>query len=144
MDAPADFSAPKSDVEEAKSTLIVIIYIANKKEVVLANPSESTITAVYADESIIMLGSHDAIFSLSPGKLFLQDGPSPSSQDTWRKTILPSGLEKSSKNRVYAFWHTKNQVKVDVFTHSTVRAEVSIFTFRTQEGIEKIKMLKRR
>ena len=97
----------------------------------LENPSPEAITAVYADESIVMLGCHNTIYSLVPSKIFLGEASaaltSPSqllgddssagvnAGGVWKKTVLPSLTDQSPNCKVYAFWHTKNQVKVDVF-----------------------------
>ena len=130
----------------AKNTLVVVIDVRNGREVVLENPSESRVTAVYADESILMLGSQEKIFSLTPSKLFNNNDNSPSQPPTsiWLKSTLPDAINPSNNFRVYAFWHTKNQIKIDVYAHSLTKAEVVVYAFRTPEGIEKLKMHKLR
>ena len=58
----AEFIEDNDDVKIAKQTLIVVIDINKKTEIVLANPSKSKITAVYVDESALMLGSYYMVF----------------------------------------------------------------------------------
>ena len=57
--------------ELAKRTIIVVVDLKNKAEYVLKNPSEKRVSAVYIDESIMMLGCHDEVFQLTPRNLFL-------------------------------------------------------------------------
>lgn len=49
---------------------MVVVDIKSKQEVVLRNPSNSHITAAYIDEGILMLGSQNVAYSLTPKTLF--------------------------------------------------------------------------
>ena len=69
---PSEFQSDQiTDARDAKNTLIVVIDVKNRREIVLANPSERKITAVYVDERMLMLGSFSSIFQLTPQSLFL-------------------------------------------------------------------------
>lgn len=54
------------EAELAKRTMLVIVDIKNKTEVVLPNPSLKRITAVYVDETIMMVGSYSEAYQLTP------------------------------------------------------------------------------
>ena len=60
-------NAPKSGPVHVK---IVLIDVKRRCETVLKNPSESEITAIYVDESILMVGSGNSAYALNPVKLF--------------------------------------------------------------------------
>lgn len=128
------------DSEIASNTLIVVIDVKNKTEIVLRNPSSSQITAVYADEKLLLLGSLTKIFQLTPSKLFLSESGSSFEPhaSTFKEITLPADYLQN--HEIYAFWHTKNQVKVDVFVKSTIKAEIALFHFHTTEAIEKLRM----
>ena len=55
-----------SPEDEARNTLIVVIDVINKCEIVLRNPSSGQITAVYVDGGVLMLGSNSSIHSTKP------------------------------------------------------------------------------
>ena len=116
MEESGYFSIEKSTVAElhefdeqiASQTLIVVVDVRNKREVVLRNPSSSLITAVYADENVILLGSYAKIFHLTPSRLFQSEisrnfDPQAS---TFKEVSLPPS--HSTEVEIYAFWHTKN------------------------------------
>ena len=63
----------RGEPDIAKQTLIVVIDIKSKTEIVLENPSSSAITAVYIDEFTLMLGSHYMIYYLDPKELFFSE-----------------------------------------------------------------------
>lgn len=66
----------ENDSEIATQTLVVVIDVKNKTEIVLRNPSESQITAVYVDETFLLLGSLTKMFQLTPSRLFLSENGS--------------------------------------------------------------------
>lgn len=127
----AEFIEDNDDVKIAKQTLIVVIDINKKTEIVLANPSKSKITAVYVDESALMLGSYYMVFQLDPRQLFLSQRE-PTAFD-FSETMLPESSRQN--NEIYAFWHTKNASKFEIYVKSNVKAEISIFNLRTEQEL---------
>ena len=44
------------------------------------------------------------------------------------------------EDEIYAFWHTRNQTKVDVFVKSTCSTLLSIYVFHTNAGMEQLRL----
>lgn len=55
-----------------------------------------------------------------------------------------AALTTEGEDEIYAFWHTKNQPKVDVYVKSKCRTLLSIYTFHTKEGLEKLRLATKR
>ena len=137
------------EAELAKRTLLVIVDIKNKTEVVLPNPSQKKVTAVYVDETILMVGSYSEVYQLTPQSLFIQDEASnllddkhDEAQGKFTKTMLPEAQRQN--NEIYAFWHTQSSAKIDVYAKSNTKAQISIYLYRTAKAMEKIRLQRRR
>ena len=76
-DAKADMH-PELQIDRekdiARQTVIVVVDVKHKTEVVLNNPSSMRITAAYIDEGILMLGSNSLAYSVEPKTLFQGKG----------------------------------------------------------------------
>ena len=122
LDGPPELALDSNEQAVAKQTLIVVIDVKNLTEIVLENPSNRRVTAIYADEGLLMVGSHDSAYYLTPSKLFLSEADL---SNVFTEVKLPESHRQ--KSEIYAFWHTKNQAKVDIFVKSTVKTEICIF-----------------
>jgi len=74
IDATGEFdSVQMVNSELAKRTLLVVVDIKNKTEVVLANPSDKRVTTVYIDEKMLMVACYGEVYQLKPQSLFISD-----------------------------------------------------------------------
>jgi len=120
-----------------------VIDIRSSQEISLSNPFDREITAVYVDEGLLMLASYANLMETKPANLFLD--PTTKSfdrsvlsrseldkrfSDVSRKYSLPGDLG-SHNSEIYAFWHTKNSVSVDIFVKSLKGMRISIYSFKT-------------
>ena len=55
--------------------------------------------------------------------------------------VLPESQENSTgldQGVIYAFWHTRNMAKADIFVRDRLTAELRIYTYQTRDGLEKL------
>jgi len=128
---------------EANFTSIVVIDIANKKEVKIANPSDTNITAVYIDEGLMLIGSNGKIYEMKPSQLFEEGLGSRISASGFAEMATLNTLPDSfsENNEIYAFWHSKSSSNVEVYSRSLRKMTVNIFNYRTKEGQAKFQRM---
>lgn len=134
--------------------LTIVVDLLSQEEIVIPNPSKNQkISALYIDDQMLLIGCQDEIFELKPADLFRNeelkskkvglDRESDLFEQYVTQSVLPE--QTSSQNNyiglnqgvIYAFWHTRNMAKADIFVRDRVSAELRIFTYWTREGLEK-------
>ena len=94
-----------------------------------------------------MVGSGSSIYHMKPRDLFVRPGNSASSarkHALFEHATLSGDSGVDSQDEIYAFWHTKGQTKVDVYTKSKTKTLLSIYVFHTAEGLEKLRLAEKR
>ena len=102
----------------------------------IANPFQSTISAVYADDNLLMLGSQGQAYETKPASLFEDGHPTFFDADGFSELASICSLPRdySQNCEIYAFWHTKNATTVEIFAKSLAAPLIHMFRYKTVEG----------
>ena len=120
-----------------------MVDIRGEKETMIANPFSSTISAVYADDNLLMLGSQGQTYETKPATLFEDGQPTFFDADRFTELASLSSLPRdySQSCEIYAFWHTKNATTVEIFAKSLSAAQIHMFRYKTVEGQAKFERM---
>ena len=93
-----------------------------------------------------MVGSISQIYHLQPKQLFVKLDSAERAETEPSPLFQCVGLHDAGEDlgrdedEIYAFWHTRNQTKVDVFVKSTCSTLLSIYVFHTNAGMEQLRL----
>ena len=120
-----------------------MIDIKAEQEVMIANPFKSAISAVYADDSLLMLGSAGKTYETKPATLFEEGRPGFFDGEAFIELASLSSLPRdySQNCEIYAFWHTRNATTVEIFAKSIKSAQIHMFRYKTVEGQAKFERM---